>query len=292
EVWWPGLLTPIAVIPLCVLALRLFDRRDMGSGVWAAKPGPSRGSLHSSLGLAWRLQRGTLIGWTIGIALAGLAYGSIGEDVEDLLGDSSFTKETFGQAGGSLVDSFYAVLAMMVALMAAGFTISAVLRLRSEESQHFAELQLAAAEPRWRWAASHLSIAVFGTLLVVGAGGLGMGVGFAAVTGDSSAIVRLLVATLSYAVPVLVLAGVAWLAYALRPAWAMLGWAGLGFCVVVMLFGPSLQLPSWLMNISPFEHMAMMPAQDFELAPVAALLAIVAALGAGGMVGLKHRDLG
>ena len=291
EVWWPSLLTPVAVVPLGVLALRLFDRRDMGSGVWAARPGPARGDLDSSLSLAWRLQRGSLLGWTFGLLIAGLSYGSIGDNVEDLLGDSSFSRETFGQAGGSFVDSFYAVLAMMLAIMGAGFAISSVLRLRGEENQHFAELQLATAEPRWRWAGSHLTITVLGTTLVVAAGGLGMGTGFALVTGDSSAVLRLLGATASYVMPVLVLAGVTWVAYAIRPALAMTGWAALGFCLVVMLFGQSLQLPSWLTDVSPFEHLALAPAEDFELVPVLVLLAVVAVLGAGGMAALRRRDM-
>jgi ABC-2 type transport system permease protein len=276
-----------------VAAVRLFDRRDIGSGVWAARPGPARGGrlTHSTLGLAWRLQRGSLIGWASGIFLGGLAYGSIGDDVNDLLGDSQFTHDVFGQGGGSLLDSFYGVLALLLALMGAGFSISSVLRLRSEENQHFAELLLSTAVPRWRWAASHLALAAVGTAVVVGAGGVGLGLGFVLVTGDSGAFGRLFGATVPYVIPLLLLTAVTWLAYALRSAFAVAGWAALGFCFVVMMFGQTLRLPAWLMDVSPFEHLALLPAESFRLVPLLVIGAMTVAVAGAGMVALRRRDI-
>jgi ABC-2 type transport system permease protein len=291
EQWWPALLSVAAVVVLGFASVALFDRRDIGSGVWPARPGPSRGSLGSASALAWRLQRGSVIGWTAGLLFGGLAYGSIGDDVADLIGDSDFSKDVFTAAGGSLVDSFYATAALMLALIGTGFAISSVLRLRGEESAGFAESLLATALPRWRWAVAHLTVTLVGTLAVVLAGGLGMGIGFGLVTGDGSAVLRLTGATLPYAVPVLLLATLTWLAYGIRPRWAALGWLGVGFCFVVMMFGELLQLPGWLMDVSPFRHLAQTPAEDFRVLPVAALLVITAVVGALGMASLRRRDV-
>ena len=47
-----------------------------------------------------------------------------------------------------------------------------------------------------------------------------------------------------------------WLAYGIDSRWAPAGWLGLGFCFVVMMFGELLQLPGWLMGVSPFRHLA------------------------------------
>ncbi|MCW2801457.1 MAG: transporter permease [Aeromicrobium sp.] len=293
ESWWPALISVATVGLLGVLAVRLFDRRDIGSGVLATRPGPARGgsSMHTTLGLAWRLQRASLIGWASGLLLGGLAFGSIGDDVGDLLGDSQFSQDVFGQGGGTLVDSFYGVMALMLALIAAGFAIGSVLRLRGEETDHFAELLLSTAEPRWRWAASHLVIAGLGSIVVIAAGGIGLGVGFALVTGDSSAILRLFGATVQYAVPVLLIGALSWLGYSVRSAWGAFGWAVLGFCFVIMMFGESLQLPDWLMGASPFRHLALVPAEDFRLVPWLLLLMLSAVVGAAGMVVLRRRDL-
>ena len=63
-------------------AYAVFDRRDIGSGVLAgaARPGAGR-SRRGSLALAWRLQRGQVLGWSAGLLFVGLAYGSIGDSV-------------------------------------------------------------------------------------------------------------------------------------------------------------------------------------------------------------------
>ncbi|VXB58605.1 ABC transporter permease [Aeromicrobium sp. 9AM] len=291
EQWWPVLLSVAAIALLGFAAVALFDRRDIGSGVWPARPGPARGSLGSAWALSWRLQRGSVIGWTAGMLLGGIAYGSIGDDVGDLLGDSNFSKDVFASAGGSIVDSFYATAAVMLALIGAGFAIASVQRLRGEEASGFAEGLLATALPRWRWAVAHLVVTVVGTIAVVLAAGLGMGTGFALVTGDGSAVLRLLRATVPYVVPVLLLAALTWLAYGIRSRWAAIGWLALGFCFVVMMFGAVLQLPDWLMDVSPFRHLAQMPAEDFDVVPVIVLLAITAAVGALGMVCLRRRDV-
>jgi ABC-2 type transport system permease protein len=293
ERWWPALISVAAVAILTVGALLLFARRDIGAGIWPAKPGPDRAGprLHGSFGLAWRLQRGSLAGWVAGLFLIGLAYGAIGDDVKDLVGDSQFSTDVFGQGGGSLVDSFYAAAALLLALMAAGFSISSVLRPRGEENDGRVETLLATALPRWKWALSHLVVTVCGTVAVVGSAGLGLGLGYALVTGDGSAVTRLFGATMPYVSAVLMLVAVTWLAYGLRPRWAAVGWLLLTFCVVVMLFGELLGFPQWVKDLSPFEHLALVPAQPFAWPPVLFLLAAAAAVGTAGFAALGHRDL-
>jgi ABC-2 type transport system permease protein len=292
EVWWPALLSVAAIGVLALAAVRLFGGRDIGAGVWPSRSGPTRGSLRSAYGLAWRLQRGSAIGWTVGVFLGGLAFGSVGDDVGDLLGDSQFSHDVFGAGGGSVVDSFYAAMALMLGLIAAGFAIGSVLRLRGEEVDGHAELLLATALPRWRWAASHLLVAAVGAIVVVAAAGLGLGVGFAAVTGDSAAITRLTGATVQYVAPVLLLAAATWLAYGVRAPWASSGWLALGFCVVVMMFGAVLRLPDWLMDVSPFQHLALVPAESFEVWSFLVVLGLGAVIAGAGLIALRRRDLG
>lgn len=291
EQWWPVLISVVAIAVLAFASVMLFERRDIGSGVWPARPGPSRGSLGSASALAWRLQRGSVIGWTVGMLLGGLAYGSIGDDVADLIGDSEFSKDVFASAGSSLVDSFYATAALMLALIGAGFSIASVQRMRGEESAGFAESVLATALPQWRWAVAHLTVTLVGTIAVVLASGLGMGIGFGLVTGDGSAVLGLTWATLPYVVPVLLLVALTWLAYGIGSRWTAIGWLGLGFCFVVMMFGELLQMPGWLMDVSPFRHLAQTPAESFRIMPVATLLVITAVLGALGMVAMRRRDV-
>lgn len=292
ESWWPALLSVGAVALLGLVAMRLFAGRDIGSGVLGTRPGPARGGLGSPFALAWRMQRGSVLGWTAAMALMGLTYGSIGDEVGDLVGDSQLSQDLFGQGGGSLVDSFYGAIVVTLALMASGFAIASVLRLRGEETDHYAELVLSTAVSRRRWASAHLAVTLIGTVSIVLASGIGLGLGFALVSGDASVGPRLTAATIQYVVPVLLLAALTWLAYGVRARWAAAGWLVLGFCAVVMLFGGILRMPDWLQEVSPFRHVALMPAEDLAVTPLAVLAVLVVLAGWVGMVRLERRDIG
>lgn len=53
--WWPGLLLVVGAVLAVGLAVLLFERRDLGSGVLADRPGPTRArpGLRSGFALAW-----------------------------------------------------------------------------------------------------------------------------------------------------------------------------------------------------------------------------------------------
>jgi ABC-2 type transport system permease protein len=291
--WWPALLLLAAAVASAGAAYAVFVRRDFGTGVLAARPGPARAGagLRSGWGLAWRLQRGSVIGWSLGMLLLGIGYGSIGNDVGDLVGDSKTTRDVFVQSGGDLVDGFYATSILMLALIATGFAISSALRPRGEEDGGRVESLLATAIPRRTWLLGHVVVTLLGVVLVVLCAGLGLGLGYALVTGDSGAIVKYTLGTLGYVAPVLVLSGVARVLYGVAPRATILAWLGTVFCVVVMFFGPLLRLPQWFQDVSPFEHLALVPAQDFSWLPFLVLLAVAALLSAVGQLGFLRRDV-
>ena len=105
-----------------------------------------------------------------------------------------------------------------------------------------------------------------GTAIVLVAGGLGLGLGFAMVTGDGAAVGRYLEAMLPYLAPVLLLGAVARLLHGVVPRLAFLAWVGLAFCVVVMFFGELLRFPPAVVDVSPFSHLALAPAEDVRVA--------------------------
>jgi len=289
ELWWPAVIPAAATALLLAAGLALFARRDVGAGLWAARPGPARGG-GSALGLAWRLQRGSVVGWTLGVFLLGLAYGSIGNDVEDLVGSSDATAEVL-QSQGDLTASFYAFAILMIALIAAGFTISSALRPQGEEDAGRVETMLATALPRRAWLLGHVSVTVIGTAIVLTAGALGLGLGFALVTGDGGAFGRYLEAMAPYVAPVLLLAALARLLHGLVPRLAFLAWVGLAVCVVVMFFGQLLNFPAWLIDVSPFSHLALTPAEDARWTPVVVVVIIALVLSTAGQAAFRRRDV-
>jgi ABC-2 type transport system permease protein len=291
--WWPALLLLVAAATTLAGAYAVFGRRDFGDGVLSSRPGPARApvGLRSGSGLAWRLQRGAVLGWSLGLLVVGLAYGSLGSDVGDLVGDSEAAREVIAQGGGDLTDGFYATALLTLALVASGFTVSAALRAHAEEEAARVESLLATGLSRRRWLLGHLGVAAAGTTVVVLAGGVGLGVGYAGTTGDVGIAASYGLDAMQYVAPALVLGGLGGLLHAAVPRWALLAWVGLGVSVVVAFFGPLLRLPQWLQDLSPFEHVALVPAEGFAVAPVVALLALAAVLAASGMVAFTRRDV-
>lgn len=292
--WWPALLLLTAAAKALVAAALLLQRRDIGAGLWAARPGPARAArrLTSPLGLAWRLQRGSVLGWTVGLWLTGLAYGTIGDDVEDLLGGSETTAELMTRGLADPVAGFYATALLMLGLLTSGFAVSSALRPRAEEDAGHAELLLSTAVPRSQWLASYVAVTVVGVLLVLAAGGWGTGVGYALVTGDDAAVGRYVLPALAHAPAVLVLSGLARLLHGLRPGLLVLAWLPLAGAVAVMLLGPVLGMPEWVQGLSPFHHVPAVPAEEATPGPLLALLGVATLLSVGGQFAFSRRDIG
>jgi ABC-2 type transport system permease protein len=76
------------------------------------------------------------------------------------------------------------------------------------------------------------------------------------------------------------------------PGAILVVWGALALFVVVAFLGQLLGLPEWVRNLSPFEHVPLLPAADLDATPLLALTAIAAALLAGGLAAFRHRDIG
>ena len=244
------------------------------------------------MGLAWRLQRGSVLGWTSGLWLTGLAYGTIGDDVEELLGGSEATAELMTRGLADPVAGFYATALLMLGLLTSGFAVSSALRPRAEEDTGHAELLLSTAGPRSRWLAAYVAVTLVGVLVVLAAGGWGTGVGYALVTGDGGAVGRYVLPALAHAPAVLVLSGLARLIHGLRPRLLVLAWLPLAGAVAVMLLGPVLGMPEWVQGLSPFHHVPAVPAEEATPEPLLALLGVATLLSVGGQFAFSRRDIG
>jgi ABC-2 type transport system permease protein len=294
ERWWPVLLLVVLGALATAAAYLVFDRRDLGAGIWATRVGPDRASpmLLSGLGLAWRMQRSSVFWWSFGMLVGGYAYGSMGDDVTTMMGDSKVSKDIFAAGGGpDLLDSFYAVATLMLVLIAAGFTVSSALRPHSEEQAGRVEALLATGLSRSRWYAGQALVTVVGSVTVLLAAGLGIGLGYAAVTGDWSAVSRLTGATFSQIAGLFVLGALARLLHAVAPRWAPLAWIGVLYCFVVLMFGELLDFPQWVIDVSPFSHLAAVPAVAMSWAPFLTVVALAAAMSAAGLLAFRRRDV-
>jgi ABC-2 type transport system permease protein len=295
ERWWTLLLLAGAAIVCVAGAFVLLGLRDLGGGLVPPRPGPpvaSTALIGSRLGLPFRLQRASLVAWTIGLGLTGVSYGSVGQDVRDLIGNNSAFEDIIAQGGGSLTDAFFTTSLLMLALIAGGFAISSTLRLRSEEAGGHAEPLLATGLGRTPWVTSYLAVALGGSAALMAAAGLGMGLTYGVAVSDLGQVGRLVGAAVAFVPALWVLVGVTLVLFGFAPRATAAAWGVLVACFVIGLFAELLNLPGWLVDVSPFQHVPAMPSEGFALMPVVALTATAAVLIVAGVVGFRRRDAG
>jgi ABC-2 type transport system permease protein len=193
--------------------------------------------------------------------------------------------------GGSLTESWMSMICAIVAVVATIFSVTAALRARREETDGRAEAVLATGLSRTRWLGSHVAVAMAGGLLMLLASGLGLGLGATSSTGDSRWFSDLLTAQLAYAPAMWATAALAVAVFGLAPSANWLSWTLLGWSVLVTYFGGLLQLPQWLVNLSPYQHISRMPAAEFTALPLIVLTLVAVALITVGITGFRRRDL-
>ncbi|MFF5185400.1 ABC transporter permease [Streptomyces sp. NPDC000345] len=287
ERWWVLGLFAVAVAAQTALAYGLAGRRDVGMSFLPTRPGPAAGRLASAGALAWRLQRGGVLGWSIGFFLAGVVYGGLTEGAADLVGDNDRAREIFERMGGQsgLTDAFLAAMVGMLGLIASLYVVASVLRLHGEETSGRAEPVLANAVGRLRWAAGHLLIAFGGSALIMLLAGLGFVAGYGKEAG------AILGACLVQLPAVWVVGGLAVLLYGVAPRLAPAAW---GVAVAILLIGwigPALDAPQAVLDLSPFAHLPKLPGAEMSWGPVGVLLGLAAVAVAGGLTALRRRDL-
>jgi ABC-2 type transport system permease protein len=297
ERWWVPVLSTAVGTALVAAAFVLVHRRDLGAGLVHRDTGAAAASasLAGPVGLSWRLHRGVLVGWSAGFAAIGLALGTVAKDVGDLVNDSPQLAQVLRRLGGgvNIVDTYLNSVFALMALVLAGYGIQAVLRIRTEEVSLRAESVLAGEVSRWRFGLSHAIFAAVGPVAIMLVAGLSVGLVYGLRIHDvAGQVPRLLIAGLAQVPAVWVLAGLALALVGLMPRASAASWAALGGCLVIGEIGAILQLPHWMINLSPFTHSPQPPAHPIAPGPVIFLTAIALVFGAAGLVGLRRRDIG
>lgn len=281
---------------LVILAVRLAGARDVGAGVLPARLGPANAAptLAGPLGLAWRLHRGTLLGWVVGFVSVGALLGSVTKSTVELTESNPAMLQVFERMGGAegLVDSMLASLIGLLGVVAAAYAVQAALRMRDEENTGHTEAALAGAAGRLRWVSSHLLFALLGPACALLAGGLGLGLVAGLVLDDVGGRLPGVLGGAAAQLPaVWVLAGLTMLLFGALPRQAPLAWVAVSLCWGVLMAGAVLDLDQWVLDISPFTHVPHLPGGAAPATPLVALTAVAAALTLAGLLTFRRRDV-
>jgi len=289
------LLLPAATTALLLaLAAGLARRRDVGAGLFPRDDSadPRLWLLSSPTAQAVRSQATVVIAWLAATAAFLMILGVVSHSLSTADVPANAQRQIAKLGSGSIVTptGYIAFLFLFVALAICLFGCTQISALRRDEEQHL-ESVLAQPVSRSSWLAGRLILAAFAAAAIALAAGIAAWVG-ATAAGVHVPLPSLLEAGVN-ALPIAILfLGLGGLAYALVPrvaAGIMYGLVAVAFLwqLVGALIGP----PQWVLDLSPFAHLALVPTEPFQ--PVsAAVMVTVGVLGViSSLVAFSRRDI-
>lgn len=288
--WWGLAWCAVAGVGSVALAVFLRERRDLGSGVIAPRPGPasSRG-LRSVPAVVWQAQWRTFTGWSIGILVFALIVGSLVSSVADTSGMPPQFQEYLRKLGGAgaLTGAFLAAMAAFFSAAIAFWLVSLVADLRRWETRGQLELALSTARSRRTWLLTVIVMGLLGTvvLLVIAAAGVAW-LGRAQLS--ASDVLR---AMLVQAPAAWLIFSIAPLLFALRPAWTAAGWVVAALALLVGELGVAFGLPGWALDLSPFTHTPKVPQVPITWTPLVVMTLVAVTFAGVALVFFGRRDI-
>jgi ABC-2 type transport system permease protein len=287
------LLPALATLALLLVAARIERRRDIGQGLLAAhdSSAPHLRLLSSPTTLALRTQRGGLLAWLVGVGVFAFIMGVISDSV--VSGLSQSVQDLLAKLGtAATTPAGYLGFAFQYLLLAlALFACFQLAAMREDETEQRLETLLALPVRRARWFAERL------VLVATAAAALALAAGVLAWAGAASqgagvSLARMIEAGAN-CLPVTVLfLGLGALALALVPrAGTTIAYALVGAAFLWETIGGLIEAPGWALDLSPFHHVGLVPAESFQAGGAAVMLAVGALAGLTGARCFERRDL-
>lgn len=301
ERWWMLGVSVLVAVILYAVAYRLLGRRDLGSGLFPERLGrESAPELRGPISLAWRLHRGLLAKWAVGVAVFAAVGGALSPLTRDLLSRPSIVVDNITHflgmpAGEGMLSAYVWYLILILAYAVALYPVLMTLRLRAEETSGRAETLQSTPMTRLRWAAGHLVVTGLGTAALMAVAGLAFGLVYSLLVGDLATDLPTFLAGALSTIPAAWCVGaVSVLAYGVLPrAGVAISWlAWILTTALGQVAGPLYGL--WGGSpAEPFHYVANpMTGTPFNPLPTLALTAITALLTAAGLLALRRRDFG
>lgn len=295
ERWWVAFL-PVALFVVCAaVALRLESVRDHGAALRSPRPGVAEAApgLRSAWSLAWRLQRGGVLGWAVGVGISALGCGAIVTQMEDSLAKSPEMGHLLQKMGGS-TDVFVAFHVAMLGILGTIIAVMAAVllnRVRSEEVKGLAEPVLATATSRSTYLWSHLWLAiVFPTVMFVLTGAL-LPVSQARRNHDWALVGEYTRSALGLLPGLWLVIGLAVLVLGWWPRLTGVVWAVLGWTMFATWFAALFDVPQWVTKVNPWGYLAHLPRDQMDWLPVVLETLLAVALVVVGLVGYRRRGI-
>jgi ABC-2 type transport system permease protein len=292
-------LAPMVVVPLALglLAVRLRAVRDTGGALLAPETtGRSHLRLLSSpLAFAWRSSRATLAAWVVGIAAIAGVMGALVSTMIDWIAEDEGYQQILASVGleaALTLEGFVAVMAFTFGLAVSLYVVFRLGAARAEEESQRLEAVLARPVSRMRWLAGHVLLTCVGAVALTAVVGVATWGGARAAGSHELDLVDATAASANTLPVVALVAGLTIGLYGVAPRLTVpVPLAVTVGSFVLYLLGPALKWPGWVLDLSPFTHLAMVPQEAWAVTAAAVMSAVAVALTAVGAVAFGRRDL-
>ena len=289
-------------VPLALMAMSLFvarwlaGHRDLqGAVVSDHDSGPARETGVDGIGvLTRRILWSSLRGWALGLGAFAGVMGLLARDVADFARRSDGYADVARRLGISDPASpaaFVGLSFSFLAVLSVAFVASQVIAARTDEADGRIDLLLSQplGRRRWLWTrTAHVGVGSV-VLALVMAATTWSGV---EVRGGGLTPAQALAAGMNLLPLAVLVAGVGAAAHGVVPrATAPIA---IGFVVVgylVELVGSLLRAPSWVLDLSPFHHLAPVPAAGWRIGPTLIFVAVGLLGMVVGTTAFARRDL-
>jgi ABC-2 type transport system permease protein len=287
-------LPALAATALLVVSARIYARRDIGAGLLPARDiaPPDTRLLSSPTTLAARTLRGGFLAWLTGIAAYAFIMGVVSDSVASGISKNLEEQlEKLGAASANTPAGFLGFAFLFFVLAISLFACFELASIREDEAEQRLETLFSQPVARTGWLAGRVLLIATGASVLAVAAGIVAWIGAAAAGADVS-FSHLLEAGVNCLPVCLLFLGLGALAYAAVPRLAVL--IAYGLVAVTFLWetvGGLLEAPEWLLGLSPFHQVALVPAEPFDTSSAAIMVAVglVAALVA--TAAFRRRDL-
>ena len=286
----------LAGVALPALAVWLAARRDVGSGILAPATGRAarRALLGSVTTFAVRRTLRPLLGWSATVGAYFLLIGLIARSMMDFLNDDPRFAQLAAEAGFVELGSVEGYAASLFALLAVPAGVFVAVRLASavaDEGNGRLAVLLASPVTRFRLLAAEGAAAIGGAVVLITVAGVATWAGAAVVRAELG-----LGASLAGTWNVLPIVLLCLGASVLALGWAPRAVATVGVLPAVggflwQVIADSVEAPAWVGGLSPFAHLAPVPAVAPDWPAAEVMITIAAVCVVVGALRYRRRDL-
>ena len=277
------------------IAVLLREKRDTGGALLGARAGRGRArTIGSAPVLDWYLSTGALMAWAGGIFVEMFVLGYLTHDMARFAAENpsidDMIKRIYGFSMGSAI-GFLSLAFTVVALVLAVYAGTHMLSAREEETAGRVDNLVVAGTSRARWLMSRIGVALGAMLGLAFVAAVGAWAG-ANVSGSSVGLLDVVEGSYNVIPTALFFGGLSVLAFGVAPrATAAVAFGAVMLAFLVQIFGGMASSPAWVTKLSPFSHIAPVPASPVDGAAMVVMLSGALISTALGVLAFSRRDI-